>query len=645
MRDASFANDERKIATQLRVHLGLTFSLLLAILILVGDLGIRRMDRINADLQDMVGRQWSKLRLAREAVELSNRNSRITMEILVVKDRKRMVPMLVARAENTAKISVLLSDIKKQCRSEKEGQLLAMIEKTRGSYVNSYLQSLRLLVDENNADAAAVVMVQQTTPALFKYQAAWDEFERFEDDQLEIAAHESRMRYSSARHLSLFMFVVAVVVAGAISLLAMRRMIMDSTVRLQNEKEALRVAHHSAEFFINAVPSILIGLDSSFRIVRWNLTATQVFGLSVEDVTGKNLADCGIRWLRDGLQDEIRSWCSEQSTHRYEYPFQVNGKTRLLELTVTPVSVGDEPFTTLLIGSDITEQRAWEEQFQQAQKLESVGQLAAGIAHEINTPTQFIGDNVRFLKDVFQDLIELFRRYERLLVEARHNTLSRQVIEETERAAEQAETGYLFKEIPKAIDQTLEGIERVSSLVSAMKEFSHPGTKEKVQLDLNHSIQSTTVVARNEWRYVADLETDFDPALPLVPCLPGEFNLVILNLIVNAAHAIADVAQAGGAEKGLIKVQTRNCPEWVEIRIEDTGTGIPENVRARIFDPFFTTKEIGRGTGQGLAIARSVIVDKHGGSIYFETEEGRGTTFIIRLPHDGKAFTAKVAAA
>ena len=178
-----------------------------------------------------------------------------------------------------------------------------------------------------------------------------------------------------------------------------------------------------------------------------------------------------------------------------------------------------------------------------------------------------------------------------------------------------------------------------------MKEFSHPGAKERTQLDLNHSIDCTLTVARNEWKYVADLETDFDPSLPLIPCLPGEFNQVILNLIVNAAHAIADALGEGSSQKGTIKVQTRNCPEWAEIRIQDSGTGIPEKVRTRVFDPFFTTKELGKGTGQGLSIARSVVVDKHGGTIHFETEEGKGTTFVIRLPKDDKALAARAVTA
>ena len=294
---------------------------------------------------------------------------------------------------------------------------------------------------------------------------------------------------------------------------------------------------------------------------------------------------------------------------------------------------------------DVTERNQLREQLLQAQKLESVGQLASGIAHEINTPTQYIGDNVRFLKDAFHDLKSLLASYQQLLLAAQSGTLSCDEIQEVAAVVERTDAGYLLEEIPKAIDQSLEGITRVATLVSAMKEFSHPGTKEKIPLDLNHAINSTITVARNEWKYVAEVDTDFDPSLPLIPCLPGEFNQVILNLIINAAHAIDDANRKTGQEKGRIKIQTLNSPGWAEIRIQDTGSGIPEEIRSRVFDPFFTTKEIGKGTGQGLAIARSVVVDKHGGSIHFESKEGKGTTFIIRLPLDGKALVPKAVAA
>ena len=281
---------------------------------------------------------------------------------------------------------------------------------------------------------------------------------------------------------------------------------------------------------------------------------------------------------------------------------------------------------------DITERKLLREQLLQAQKLESVGQLAAGIAHEINTPVQYIGDNVRFLQDSFGELVTLNAGYARLLAAVRSTAVTPQMLEEVSLVVEKVDVDYLFGEIPKAIEQTLEGVSRVSALVGAMKEFSHPGTGEKVPLDLNRAIESTITVARNEWKYVADMKVELDPALPLVSCFPGEFNQVILNMIVNAAHAIEDVAASGGPEKGLITIRTRGLPMGVEVQIQDTGGGIPEKVRSRIFDPFFTTKEIGKGTGQGLAIARSVVVDKHQGTIDFETVDGYGTTFIIRLP-------------
>ena len=165
-----------------------------------------------------------------------------------------------------------------------------------------------------------------------------------------------------------------------------------------------------------------------------------------------------------------------------------------------------------------------------------------------------------------------------------------------------------------------------------MKEFSHPGCSEKEQVNINRAIESTATVARNEWKYVADVEFDLDPDLPAVPCLLGDFNQVVLNLIVNAAHAIADEISDDGEERGKITVTTRSVGDCVEIRIKDTGTGIPEDIQKRIFDPFFTTKEVGKGTGQGLAIAHSVITDGHGGSIHCESVVGEGTTFVISLP-------------
>jgi len=274
-------------------------------------------------------------------------------------------------------------------------------------------------------------------------------------------------------------------------------------------------------------------------------------------------------------------------------------------------------------------------QLVQAQKLESIGSLAAGIAHEINTPMQYVGDNTRFLQGAFDEITDVLSHYQRLLGAGQHGQLTAHLLEEVRQAVQAADPDDLMEEIPAAIEQSLEGIQRVSAIVRAMKEFAHPQAAEKSLVDLNRAIRSTLTVARNEWKYVAEMVTDLDETLPPVPCLAGDINQVVLNLVVNAAHAIGAAVAAGRMDKGTITVATKTDGRWVEIRVADNGTGIPAAICSKVFDPFFTTKEVGRGTGQGLAIARSVVVNKHDGEIAFTTEEGRGTTFIVRLPLDG----------
>jgi len=282
--------------------------------------------------------------------------------------------------------------------------------------------------------------------------------------------------------------------------------------------------------------------------------------------------------------------------------------------------------------AEIIERERMQRELARAQKLESIGHLAAGIAHEINTPAQYVGDNIRFLQEVFGDVDALLDIFDRLLQAAKQGNLTAELIAEVEAAVRDADVDYLTEEAPKAIGQSLEGIERVADIVRAMKEFSHPGNGHKQTVDLNRAILSTLTVSRNKWKYVAELVTDLAPDLPLVPCLPGDFNQVILNLVVNAAQAITDVVGDGSGEKGTLTVRTRRDGDWAEIRIEDTGTGIPEGIREKVFDHFFTTKDVGKGTGQGLAIAHAIVVEKHGGTITFETATGNGTMFIIRLP-------------
>ena len=281
---------------------------------------------------------------------------------------------------------------------------------------------------------------------------------------------------------------------------------------------------------------------------------------------------------------------------------------------------------------EIAERKKMEKELARSQKLEAIGHLAAGIAHEINTPAQYVGDNTRFFRDVFVDVDRLLDMLGKLLQATRDGNPAEELIAEVDAAIRQADVDYLREEVPKAIQQSLEGIEQVANIVRAMKEFSHPGNGQKQPIGLNRAIQSILTISHNEWKFVADLVTDFSPDLPPVPCLPGDLNQVILNLVVNAAQAIATVVGDGSHGKGTITVRTRCDEDWVEIRIEDTGTGIPESIRDNVFDQFFTTKEVGKGTGLGLSIAHSIVVQKHGGTINFETEEGKGTAFIVRLP-------------
>lgn len=330
------------------------------------------------------------------------------------------------------------------------------------------------------------------------------------------------------------------------------------------------------------------------------------------------------------IQDTMRSGVGVVTEYRIQHR---DGSWRTLESHGSPFRNRSGRIEgVLMVARDITERKSLELQLRTAQKLESIGQLAAGIAHEINTPTQFIGDNIRFVRDAFIDLQGFFTASARLLEAARRQAVTPELIGEVEAARAAADTDYLLEEVPKAIGQSIEGVDRVAKIVRAMKEFSHPGTESKTLLDLNHAIESTLTICHSEWKYVADLVADLDPTLPLVPVLPGEFNQVILNLVINAAHAIADVMGDGAKGRGTLMVSTRAMADSVEVRIRDTGTGIPEKIRERIFEPFFTTKGVGKGTGQGLAIARSVVVDKHGGTIHFETETGKGTCFVIRLP-------------
>lgn len=282
--------------------------------------------------------------------------------------------------------------------------------------------------------------------------------------------------------------------------------------------------------------------------------------------------------------------------------------------------------------TDTTDRKSLEAQVLHSQKLEAIGQLAAGIAHEINTPAQYVGNNTQFIKGAFEDMLAVVEAARALVAMAKTTCPGMTDIENLEKVMQERDVDYLTTEVPNAIAQTLEGIGRISTIVSSMRQFAHPGAAIMAPADLNESMKSTATVSRNEWKYVAELDLVLDPALPLVICMIGEINQVVLNLIINAAHAIADAKKADPEREGRITLATRFTPPWAEIHVSDTGLGIPQAVQAKIFDPFFTTKEVGRGTGQGLTISRSIVVEKHKGQLFFETRQGEGTTFVVRLP-------------
>jgi PAS domain S-box-containing protein len=388
-----------------------------------------------------------------------------------------------------------------------------------------------------------------------------------------------------------------------------------------------------AESLLAAISAVLVGVDSRGAVARWNRMAETVFGIPAEVAIGRPFFECGIAWdwtrVRKAILDCV---VSDRPVEVDEVVCRrADRDDVVLALTFSPTPEGPAGgLQFILLATDISQRRIMEGQLRQSQKLESIGQLAAGIAHEINTPTQFIGGNIRFVRDSFEALASFIRAAQALAEGDRVPEAAE--LDTLRRAAKAADLDYLLGELPKALEESLEGVERVARIVHAMKEFSHPGTAEMVMVNLNRAVESTVTVARNEWKYVADVELRLDPALPVVPCHPGDINQVVLNLVVNAAHAIAATDRVRKGGKGYIEISTRTDGRWVEIRVADTGVGIPEGIRQRIFDPFFTTKEVGKGTGQGLFVCHKVVTEKHGGVITFESEVGVGTTFAVRLP-------------
>lgn len=307
-----------------------------------------------------------------------------------------------------------------------------------------------------------------------------------------------------------------------------------------------------------------------------------------------------------------------------------------VSLSVSPLIENDQTEGVVVVFNNIaerkqveSEQARLERELNQTHKMEAVGQLAGGIAHEINTPIQYVGDNLRFIKESYEDIIQLLDSYRELLNQVSSDERFKPKVKELLSLIDEVDLEYLKEEAPNAIEQSITGAEQVARIVLAMKEFAHPGAAQKEPADINRIITNTLTVCKNEWKYVADTELQLCEDLAPVMCVSGEISQVILNLIVNSAHAIEAAKREA---KGKIKITTSVIDNWLEFTISDSGTGIPKEAQEYVFNPFFTTKDVGKGTGQGLAVVHDIVVSKHEGEITFQTEEGIGTIFTVHLP-------------
>lgn len=411
------------------------------------------------------------------------------------------------------------------------------------------------------------------------------------------------------------------------------KQVQDRTKELQASEE------RKSAILANAMDAI-ITIDRKGIITEFNPAAEQMFQYSSEEALEKDFIQLLIP--QDGnekngaeLQEILNIGRGQVINKRLELLAQRKGEIPFpIELSITPAFIHQEMMFTAYV-RDLGERKRLEAELSHSQKIQTVGQLATGMAHEINTPNQYIGDNLRFLQESFEGISEAVQgmRTAGKLSESgelRDETL----VESVERHYQAADLDFVIEEVPRAIEHALEGVDRVAKIVSAMKTFSHPGQVTQTTVNLNKVIESTVEVARNEWKYVATIDLQLDQALPSFQGYPGELGQVFLNMIINSIHAIQE--KFGKELAGRMVIKTEVQGDHVVVSIADNGAGIPQSARQHIFEAFFTTKEVGIGSGQGLAISRSVIQDRHRGKISFVSIEGKGTTFVIKLPFQSK---------
>lgn len=404
--------------------------------------------------------------------------------------------------------------------------------------------------------------------------------------------------------------------------------------RLKDAEREIAATARKLDSVFNSVADGLVTVNEFGEIETLNKNAYAIFGYRKNHIEGKRFIDLlpadfsrtyteGLRnYLNSGNTKLVGAEPTEITGHRSD------GTDFPMEISVSHIPLDDGTPLFVNVIRDVTYRKELERQLLHAQKMEALGSLSSGIAHEINTPTQYVGDNLKFLEEAFEGYEALLEAYQKIQ-DVKADGLD-QFKEDMTKTEEEVDIEFFQEEAPMAVKQSLEGVERISEIVGAVKGFSYPATDEKIHVNLNEAIQNTIVVSRNQWKNWSTLSTELDDNLPLVPCIPGKLTQVILNLIINAAHALEE--KGAHANENNIHVRTFFNDDNAFIAIKDNGPGIPKNIINKIFDPFFTTKEVGKGTGQGLSISYDIINNKHQGSLTVDSEVDEGTCFTIRLP-------------
>ena len=391
--------------------------------------------------------------------------------------------------------------------------------------------------------------------------------------------------------------------------------------------------HERMEAMLDCAPAFIIALSRRGTIDFINRTLPQY---PRADVIGMHWHAFFHGEQRILMESKFAAMYASETSQVFESDTPgPDGQPVWFETRIAPIRRGDEIVGAILVSQDVTERKRIHAELLASRHMALLGTLAAGVAHEINTPIQFVGDSVHFLGEAVDELLGLVDTLQSIRYAAAAGRSIAAAIEVAQQAELDVDLPYLSESLPPAFARCVDGLDQISKIVRSLKDFAHPSAHVKVPADLNRIIENVLTIARSEYKFVATLHTQLGE-LPPITCHAAEISQVVLNLVVNAAHAIGELVR-GSERLGVITVATRYERGTAIITVSDTGTGIPENIRARIFDPFFTTKEVGKGTGQGLSIAWSMVKERHGGELLFDTEVGKGTTFVVRLPNTAAA--------